>query len=190
MPRARPLEADLPPHPGPGPSRRQGLRPFPPHLWALLPPPHHGGSSDSHTVTLWRERSAIPSVDRGQGASLAQGKRAQYTFPPSPSAVARPGVAYAPRREKAPRRRALGACSGSCIFQGPGTALGRCPGRPSVPLPLTALPTVSPEAQGHVCNPLCSAPEGCWGPAPGDCMACQNVSRERECMERCNLLEG
>ncbi|XP_015415172.1 PREDICTED: epidermal growth factor receptor [Myotis davidii] len=46
------------------------------------------------------------------------------------------------------------------------------------------------KAQGQVCNRLCSPPEGCWGPAPGDCVACQNVSREQECMERCNLLEG
>lgn len=45
------------------------------------------------------------------------------------------------------------------------------------------------KARGRVCHPLCS-PEGCWGPAPRDCVACRNVSRERECVEQCHLLEG
>ncbi|XP_023379631.1 epidermal growth factor receptor-like [Pteropus vampyrus] len=45
------------------------------------------------------------------------------------------------------------------------------------------------QAAGHVCNPLCSS-EGCWGPEPKDCVSCRNVSRDRECVERCNLLEG
>lgn len=45
------------------------------------------------------------------------------------------------------------------------------------------------EATGHVCNPLCSS-EGCWGPSPRDCVSCQNVSRGRECVEKCNVLEG
>lgn len=45
------------------------------------------------------------------------------------------------------------------------------------------------EATGHVCNPLCSS-EGCWGPSPRDCVSCQNVSRGRECVQRCNILEG
>ncbi|KAH0521488.1 Epidermal growth factor receptor [Microtus ochrogaster] len=45
------------------------------------------------------------------------------------------------------------------------------------------------KATGHVCNPLCSS-EGCWGPSPRDCVSCQNVSRGRECVEKCNVLEG
>ncbi|XP_035311704.1 epidermal growth factor receptor isoform X4 [Cricetulus griseus] len=45
------------------------------------------------------------------------------------------------------------------------------------------------KATGHVCNSLCS-PEGCWGPSPRDCVSCQNVSRGRECVEKCNVLEG
>lgn len=45
------------------------------------------------------------------------------------------------------------------------------------------------EATGHICNPLCSS-EGCWGPSPRDCVSCQNVSRGRECVEKCNVLEG
>ncbi|XP_028640076.1 epidermal growth factor receptor-like, partial [Grammomys surdaster] len=45
------------------------------------------------------------------------------------------------------------------------------------------------EATHHVCNPLCSS-EGCWGPDPRDCVSCQNVSRGRECVEKCNILEG
>lgn len=45
------------------------------------------------------------------------------------------------------------------------------------------------QAAGHVCHPLCS-PEGCWGPEPKDCVSCRNVSRDRECVEKCNLLEG
>ncbi|XP_051056602.1 epidermal growth factor receptor isoform X1 [Phodopus roborovskii] len=45
------------------------------------------------------------------------------------------------------------------------------------------------KATGHVCNSLCS-PEGCWGPSPMDCVSCQNVSRGRECVEKCNVLEG
>ncbi|XP_036897009.1 epidermal growth factor receptor isoform X3 [Sturnira hondurensis] len=44
-------------------------------------------------------------------------------------------------------------------------------------------------AQGHVCSPLCS-PEGCWGPGPGDCISCRNVSNNKECVEKCNILEG
>uniref|UniRef100_A0A8C6RJX8 receptor protein-tyrosine kinase n=1 Tax=Nannospalax galili TaxID=1026970 RepID=A0A8C6RJX8_NANGA len=45
------------------------------------------------------------------------------------------------------------------------------------------------KATGHVCNPLCSL-EGCWGPEPRDCVSCQNVSRGRECVEKCNILDG
>lgn len=45
------------------------------------------------------------------------------------------------------------------------------------------------EATHHVCNTLCSS-EGCWGPDPRDCVSCQNVSRGRECVEKCNILEG
>ncbi|KAM4856602.1 epidermal growth factor receptor isoform 2-T2 [Urocitellus parryii] len=43
--------------------------------------------------------------------------------------------------------------------------------------------------RGHFCNPLCSS-EGCWGPEPRDCVSCQNVSRGKECVEKCNVLEG
>lgn len=45
------------------------------------------------------------------------------------------------------------------------------------------------KATNHVCNPLCSS-EGCWGPEPTDCVSCQNVSRGRECVDKCNILEG
>ncbi|KAL1790884.1 epidermal growth factor receptor, partial [Sigmodon hispidus] len=45
------------------------------------------------------------------------------------------------------------------------------------------------KATGHVCDSLCSS-EGCWGPSPWDCVSCQNVSRGRECVEKCNILEG
>nr|KAF6469320.1 epidermal growth factor receptor [Molossus molossus] len=45
------------------------------------------------------------------------------------------------------------------------------------------------KARGRVCHQLCSS-EGCWGPEPQDCVSCQNVSRDKECVERCNLLEG
>ncbi|XP_045443143.1 epidermal growth factor receptor isoform X2 [Pipistrellus kuhlii] len=45
------------------------------------------------------------------------------------------------------------------------------------------------KAEGRVCHRLCS-PEGCWGPGPKDCVACRNVSRYRECVEQCHLLEG
>ncbi|XP_040820511.1 epidermal growth factor receptor isoform X3 [Ochotona curzoniae] len=45
------------------------------------------------------------------------------------------------------------------------------------------------KAAGHVCDPLCSS-EGCWGPEARDCVSCRNVSRGRECVERCNVLEG
>lgn len=45
------------------------------------------------------------------------------------------------------------------------------------------------KAAGHVCDPLCSS-EGCWGPEPRDCVSCRNVSRGKECVERCNVLEG
>uniref|UniRef100_A0A8D0SY49 Receptor protein-tyrosine kinase n=2 Tax=Sus scrofa TaxID=9823 RepID=A0A8D0SY49_PIG len=45
------------------------------------------------------------------------------------------------------------------------------------------------KAMGHICNPLCSS-EGCWGPEPRDCMSCRNFSRGKECVEKCNVLEG
>ncbi|KAB1253761.1 Epidermal growth factor receptor, partial [Camelus dromedarius] len=45
------------------------------------------------------------------------------------------------------------------------------------------------KAVGHVCNPLCSS-EGCWGADPKDCVSCRNVSRGKECVEKCNVLEG
>uniref|UniRef100_A0A8C9DV18 Receptor protein-tyrosine kinase n=1 Tax=Prolemur simus TaxID=1328070 RepID=A0A8C9DV18_PROSS len=45
------------------------------------------------------------------------------------------------------------------------------------------------KATGHVCHSLCS-PAGCWGPEPRDCVSCRSVSRGRECVERCSVLEG
>uniref|UniRef100_A0A452SJY1 Epidermal growth factor receptor n=1 Tax=Ursus americanus TaxID=9643 RepID=A0A452SJY1_URSAM len=45
------------------------------------------------------------------------------------------------------------------------------------------------KAIGHVCHPLCSS-EGCWGPEPKDCVSCRNVSRGKECVEKCNVLQG
>ncbi|XP_023594089.1 epidermal growth factor receptor isoform X2 [Trichechus manatus latirostris] len=45
------------------------------------------------------------------------------------------------------------------------------------------------KATGHVCHPLCSS-EGCWGPEPKDCVSCRNFSRSRECVNKCNILEG
>lgn len=79
----------------------------------------------------------------------------------------------------------------------------RTPGDPAPPpqglcclVPRAAVPSLTPgvlsvfsEAAGHVCHPLCS-PEGCWGPEPKDCVSCRNVSRDRECVEKCHLLEG
>ncbi|XP_034496386.1 epidermal growth factor receptor [Ailuropoda melanoleuca] len=47
----------------------------------------------------------------------------------------------------------------------------------------------SHQAIGHVCHPLCSS-EGCWGPEPKDCVSCRNVSRGKECVEKCNVLQG
>ncbi|OWK02830.1 hypothetical protein Celaphus_00010186 [Cervus elaphus hippelaphus] len=44
-------------------------------------------------------------------------------------------------------------------------------------------------ATGHICHPLCSS-EGCWGPGPKYCLSCQNFSRGKECVEKCNILEG
>ncbi|XP_058930551.2 epidermal growth factor receptor isoform X2 [Kogia breviceps] len=45
------------------------------------------------------------------------------------------------------------------------------------------------KATGHVCDPLCSS-EGCWGPKPKDCVSCRNFSRGKECVEKCNVLNG
>ncbi|XP_069318022.1 epidermal growth factor receptor isoform X2 [Eulemur rufifrons] len=45
------------------------------------------------------------------------------------------------------------------------------------------------KATGHVCHSLCS-PAGCWGPEPRDCVSCRSVSRGRECVEQCSVLEG
>ncbi|KAB0363827.1 hypothetical protein FD754_007983 [Muntiacus muntjak] len=44
-------------------------------------------------------------------------------------------------------------------------------------------------ATGHICHPLCSS-EGCWGPGPKYCLSCQNFSRGKECVEKCNILDG
>lgn len=135
--------------------------------------------------------------------------------PPSPSASAPvsercPGLGRArsaPRREEAARSRPLEPVSATASFQGPQHVRAALdPGGPSTSLvavasphrlaPGVAMPSLTPglpsvfsEAAGHVCNPLCSS-EGCWGPEPKDCVSCRNVSRDRECVEKCNLLEG
>ncbi|KAM8967049.1 epidermal growth factor receptor [Pelodytes ibericus] len=41
--------------------------------------------------------------------------------------------------------------------------------------------------EGNICDPLCSD-EGCWGPGAFQCLSCRNFTRERECVESCNLL--
>ncbi|XP_028917874.1 epidermal growth factor receptor isoform X1 [Ornithorhynchus anatinus] len=44
-------------------------------------------------------------------------------------------------------------------------------------------------ATGQVCHPLCSS-DGCWGPEPNHCFSCRYVSRSKECVEKCNILDG
>ncbi|XP_053338604.1 receptor tyrosine-protein kinase erbB-3b [Clarias gariepinus] len=45
------------------------------------------------------------------------------------------------------------------------------------------------EAEGHVCDPLCSD-SGCWGPGPEQCLSCRNHSRQQTCVAQCNILSG
>ncbi|XP_067406463.1 epidermal growth factor receptor isoform X2 [Emydura macquarii macquarii] len=44
-------------------------------------------------------------------------------------------------------------------------------------------------AAGHVCDPLCSE-VGCWGPGPFHCFSCRHFSRQRECVKKCNVMQG
>ncbi|XP_035245178.1 receptor tyrosine-protein kinase erbB-3-like [Anguilla anguilla] len=44
-------------------------------------------------------------------------------------------------------------------------------------------------AEGHVCDPLCSA-SGCWGPGPDQCLSCRNYSRGGTCVAQCNFVSG
>ncbi|XP_077160873.1 epidermal growth factor receptor isoform X2 [Paroedura picta] len=44
-------------------------------------------------------------------------------------------------------------------------------------------------AARHVCHPLCSA-NGCWGPGPLQCFSCHYFSRQRECVQECNVQQG
>ncbi|XP_058869928.1 epidermal growth factor receptor-like isoform X3 [Acipenser ruthenus] len=41
----------------------------------------------------------------------------------------------------------------------------------------------------HVCDELCTD-EGCWGPGPSMCFSCQFYRRSKECVEKCNVLQG
>lgn len=45
------------------------------------------------------------------------------------------------------------------------------------------------EAEGHVCDPLCSN-SGCWGPGPDQCLFCRNHSRHNTCIAQCNIFSG
>lgn len=45
------------------------------------------------------------------------------------------------------------------------------------------------EAEGHICDPLCSD-AGCWGPGPEQCLSCRNHSRHGTCVAHCNLYTG
>ncbi|KAB5546524.1 hypothetical protein PHYPO_G00073070 [Pangasianodon hypophthalmus] len=45
------------------------------------------------------------------------------------------------------------------------------------------------EAEGHVCDPLCSN-SGCWGPGPDQCLSCRNHSRHHTCVAQCNIFSG
>lgn len=48
---------------------------------------------------------------------------------------------------------------------------------------------VQTEAEGHICDPLCSD-AGCWGPGPEQCLSCRNHSRQGTCVAHCNLYTG
>lgn len=45
------------------------------------------------------------------------------------------------------------------------------------------------EAEGQVCDPLCSS-SGCWGPGPEQCLSCRNHSRHHTCVAHCNIFSG
>ncbi|TSL61272.1 Receptor tyrosine-protein kinase erbB-3 [Bagarius yarrelli] len=45
------------------------------------------------------------------------------------------------------------------------------------------------EAEGHVCDPLCSN-SGCWGSGPEQCLSCRNYSRHHTCVAQCNIFSG
>ncbi|KAI4892904.1 hypothetical protein NFI96_021483 [Prochilodus magdalenae] len=45
------------------------------------------------------------------------------------------------------------------------------------------------EAEGRVCDPLCSD-AGCWGPGPEQCLFCRNHSRHGTCVAQCNIYSG
>ncbi|XP_060103734.1 epidermal growth factor receptor [Heteronotia binoei] len=44
-------------------------------------------------------------------------------------------------------------------------------------------------ATRQFCHPLCSD-DGCWGPGPFQCFSCSHFSRERECVQECNIRQG
>uniref|UniRef100_A0A3P8VY36 Receptor protein-tyrosine kinase n=1 Tax=Cynoglossus semilaevis TaxID=244447 RepID=A0A3P8VY36_CYNSE len=41
----------------------------------------------------------------------------------------------------------------------------------------------------NTCNRKCTT-DGCWGPGPDMCFACRDFSRDRSCVDSCNILEG
>ncbi|XP_068197776.1 epidermal growth factor receptor [Antennarius striatus] len=43
--------------------------------------------------------------------------------------------------------------------------------------------------RNNTCDRKCSA-DGCWGPGPDMCLACQDYSRDGSCVDSCNILEG
>ncbi|XP_054848100.1 epidermal growth factor receptor isoform X2 [Eublepharis macularius] len=44
-------------------------------------------------------------------------------------------------------------------------------------------------ATRRICHPLCSD-NGCWGPGPSQCFSCRHFSRQRECVQECNIWQG
>uniref|UniRef100_A0A8C8J8W8 receptor protein-tyrosine kinase n=1 Tax=Oncorhynchus tshawytscha TaxID=74940 RepID=A0A8C8J8W8_ONCTS len=44
-------------------------------------------------------------------------------------------------------------------------------------------------ADNSTCDRMCTR-DGCWGPGPTMCFACQDYSRAGSCVDSCNLLEG
>lgn len=145
--------------------------------------------------TARRPEQTSPAVAVGVGTS-------QRALPGS-----RPGTLRTPQGGGCSQSASGAPVSATASFQGPQHVRAALdPGGPSTSLVAVAsphrlapgvatpsltpgLPSVFSEAAGHVCNPLCSS-EGCWGPEPKDCVSCRNVSRDRECVEKCNLLEG
>uniref|UniRef100_A0A4W5QPX6 receptor protein-tyrosine kinase n=1 Tax=Hucho hucho TaxID=62062 RepID=A0A4W5QPX6_9TELE len=45
------------------------------------------------------------------------------------------------------------------------------------------------DAANNTCDTMCTR-NGCWGPGPTMCFACQDYSRAGSCVDSCNLLEG